>query len=450
MVGLGETYFSAFVLALNGGEIASGLITALPLLVGATMQLAAPWAVRRIGSHKRWVVFCSGMQSASLLLLPIAAWLGAPAVKLVYVTAVLYWGMGLAAGPAWNTWIEGIVPRRVRTRFFAYRVRISQACILLGFIVGGVTLQYGKDHGHTLLAFSAIFLVAAVCRAISTSFLGVQSVPRHVVKEQHVSMRTLFGGERSSASTRLLFYLFAVQASAFIAGPYFVPFMFSHLEVTYWQYAMLIGTSFIGKVLTLPLWGRVAHYAGTQRLLWIGGLSIIPVSGAWMVSQNLWYLAALQFVAGVTWAAYELAFFLMFFETIPREQRTSVLTIYNFGYSLSQVLGACVGAIFLNRFGKTYDAYLWLFVVSSFARCVTVVLLARIPVIRMPKDIGHPAIRTMAVSSGDEGTLDQLILTSLPEAPADEIARPTPATPEVLKEQPVEGEINLDSRAESS
>src|SRR5256885_12819042 len=39
------------------------------------------------------------------------------------------------------------------------------------------------------------------------------------------------------------------------------------------SYMVLVGIGYLGKVIALPLWGRVAHYAGARRLLWIGGTS---------------------------------------------------------------------------------------------------------------------------------------------------------------------------------
>ena len=55
MVGIGEMYLPAFVLALSASDIASGLITSVPLVIGALVQLAAPRIIRRLGSYRRWV-----------------------------------------------------------------------------------------------------------------------------------------------------------------------------------------------------------------------------------------------------------------------------------------------------------------------------------------------------------------------------------------------------------
>jgi len=58
MVGIGETYFPAFVLALGLGQLASGLVSSLPILLGAILQLVSPLCVKKLGSSRRWVLTC--------------------------------------------------------------------------------------------------------------------------------------------------------------------------------------------------------------------------------------------------------------------------------------------------------------------------------------------------------------------------------------------------------
>jgi MFS family permease len=402
MVGLGETYFSAYVLALDGGEIAAGLMLAIPLMAGAVLQLITPWLVQRWISHQPWVVGTAALQGLSVLAMPLASLAGDRRVTAAFVAASFYWAAGLAAGPAWNTWIEGIVPRRVRTRFFAFRVRVSQACILLGFVAGGFLLQYGKEHQRTLSTFTLVFLLAAGCRLLSAWFLSrhLEAFRRRRAPVPTPGATIRHGGNHSS--NRLLAYLFAVQVAAFIAGPYFVPFMLSKLEFTYRDYALLIGLTYVGKVVALPAWGRLAHFTGPHRLLWIGGLSIVPISGCWMVSQNMYYLGVLQLAGGITWAAYELAVLLMFFESIPRSERTTTLTIYNFGNSLAQVAGALIGAVWLRHFGKTFDAYLWLFVASTVARAAAATLLIQVPKPKIIDEVLESSLRRLDEHQADE------------------------------------------------
>ena len=55
MVGLGETNFPLFALALGKGDAVAGLVATVPQLVGAVLQLCAPWGIARVGSPRRWI-----------------------------------------------------------------------------------------------------------------------------------------------------------------------------------------------------------------------------------------------------------------------------------------------------------------------------------------------------------------------------------------------------------
>jgi hypothetical protein len=78
----------------------------------------------------------------------------------------------------------------------------------------------------------------------------------------------------------------------------------------------------------------------------------------------------------VVWAAYELGFLLMFFESLPKERRIRMLTIYNFGNTAAICVGAMIGAWILRSDGATTTGYLTLFGLSSAGRAVALIILA--------------------------------------------------------------------------
>jgi MFS family permease len=362
------------------GEIASGLVASIPLLMGAILQMISPLAVLWLGSNRRWVITCVALQSASFVPLVIAAVLGKMPIAGVFAAVSLYWAGGLGAGPAWNTWMETVVPFRVRAPFFAMRTRMGQAGTLLGFLAGGAALQYGKHSGHVLEAFAAIFTVAGVCRCFSARFLSRQSETVATEGEQkHVGLGELVARIKAGSSERLLLYFLAVQVAVQISGPYFSPFMLGQLRISYLDYVGLLATSFVAKIVMLPACGRFATQFGVRRLLWIGGIGIMPVSGMWLYANTYVQLVALQFVAGAVWAAYELAMFLLFFETCRREERTSILTMFNLANAVALVIGALIGGGVLKLLGQSRETYLVLFGLSSFARAATLVFLKLAP-----------------------------------------------------------------------
>ena len=72
MVGLGETFLPAFVLAVGLGEITAGLVASVPLLAGGLMQMISPMAIRRLASYKRWVLICAFVQAVSFVPMIVA------------------------------------------------------------------------------------------------------------------------------------------------------------------------------------------------------------------------------------------------------------------------------------------------------------------------------------------------------------------------------------------
>ncbi|HEX2518298.1 MAG TPA: hypothetical protein VHK04_02020, partial [Castellaniella sp.] len=219
MVGMGETYLPAFALALGMGEVVSGLVASVPMMAGALLQLASPAAVRKLGSHRRWVVVCATCQALSFVPLVIAALVGRLPGFWVFAIATLYWGAGLATGPAWNTWMEGLIPRALRPRFFAYRTRLTQIGLVTGLLAGGAALQFGKAQGEPLLAFALLFAIACASRCASVFFLSRQSEPAPCPQRlQGIDFGQVLKRFRRGSGNGILFYLLAVQAAAWLSG----------------------------------------------------------------------------------------------------------------------------------------------------------------------------------------------------------------------------------------
>ncbi len=378
MVGTGESYIPAFALAAGLGEITAGLVATLPMLVGAAFQLVTPAAVRRLGSQRRWVVLCASAQAVSFAPLVIAALSGRLSRSVLFLSAALYWGFGMATGSAWNTWMTQIVPRRVRSRFFAVRARWSQVAVLAGLIAGGASLQVWQDAQRPLLLFAALFGIALLARAVSARFLASQSAPEGVPEDSlRISPGAFWATFRNPAHGRLLLYLIGITMVVNISAPYFTPFMLGPLKLSYGEYALLTGIAFVARIAAMPALGSLAHRAGSQRLLWIASLGIVPLPAMWLITQHFAWLLVVQVAAGIAWGAFELATLLVFFDHIPDHQRTSVLSMFNLVGALAVVIGAGAGSLLFRSFGPELSGYAVLFGVSSCLRIAGLLWLRR-------------------------------------------------------------------------
>ncbi len=180
----------------------------------------------------------------------------------------------------------------------------------------------------------------------------------------------------------LLIYLVIVQGFVQISGPFFTPYMLKQLEMSYIVYTLLVATAFTAKIVSLAAWGQVAKKRGATWLLTLSAVAIVPLSSLWTVSESIAWLIFIQSINGCIWAAYELGFFLLFFETLPQAKRVKMLTYYNFANTASWCLGATVGALILHAFGASQQGYFVLFYLSSVGRGIALVyLLSHRPVV---------------------------------------------------------------------
>jgi MFS family permease len=219
-----------------------------------------------------------------------------------------------------------------------------------------------------------------VSRLVSAGYLKRQRELQPPADEKRpLGIRSLLGALGPSATGRMLVYFLMVQMTVQIAGPYFTPYMLHQLELSYAGYMVLSCVAYIARIVFLPACGRFANRYGADKLLWIGGVAIVPISALWWISDSFAWLCVAQVASGAAWAAYELATLLLFIEAIPIHRRVGVLTVFNLANSTAILAGSLLGGAILTALGADHDAYLAIFLISSCARAAALVLLARLP-----------------------------------------------------------------------
>ncbi|TWT93999.1 MFS transporter [Stieleria varia] len=395
MVGMGETYFPAFALAVGMSEASAGLVASLPIISGGLMQLLSLHLMKYFRSEQSWVVLCAGIQAAAFIPLILVAASGGVTMPILLAIASLYWASGLASGPAWNTWMDSIVPTAVRPKYFSRRSRLQQASTFTALIGSGLLLHFAQTGDWVLQGFAILFVLAGIFRIISTVCLARHRTDPRLARRATGRGQTNHSGSVTRTGRRLLVYLIVVQACVQISGPFFAPYMLKSLELSYFQYVFLMSVGFMSRIIAMSRWTAIASGYGASTLLWIGAIGLIPLSSLWILSSNMIWLAMVQACSGVAWAAYELGFFLLFFETLPAGKRTKMLTYYNFGNTVAMFAGASLGAFLLGWLGSNQQAYYWLFGVSSLGRLFAIGLLFRTKL--RPAPVHQFAIRVLGI-----------------------------------------------------
>jgi hypothetical protein len=386
MMGCGEMYLGAFVLALGLGPLVAGLTASVPLLIGAVLQLAAPLAVRRVGGRRQWVILCVIVQAVSFL--PLAWWSfrGRAEAWQILAAASVYWSAGMAASPAWTSWMAALVPVRVRTVYFAGRNRLGQVAVLASFVAGGLLLRAEAARDAALQGFAVLFLTAAVARLFSAvcfwpsrdpggGWQGGVAPPAQPIRERiRAGIREVTSGPGGPVVAFLCCFTFGVQ----FAGPYFTPYMLEALGFSYGQFLVVFAAGFLIKAVVLPSVGRLGARIGSRQLLAMASLAIVPVALLWLPSSEVWWLVIVQLVAGTCWAAYELSVALLLFEVAGDRDHSGVVSVYTLGLAVATVAGATAGGLVIRSLGEGREAYAAVFAGSCLLRAMALPLLGRL------------------------------------------------------------------------
>jgi hypothetical protein len=369
MVGAGETYFAAMVLALGKSALIGGLIATIPMLVGAAVQLASPAGLRRVGSPRRWIQGCAIVQAIAFIPLIAAAWIEAIPTWLAFVAISLYWCGALGANAAWTTWVARLFPESLRAGYFSRRNRICQGAQLTAMLGAGTLLSLGERGGWPLGAFMAIMLFAALSRLSSVWFLARQGdVSLRPEDIARVEYRALPARLSRRGDLRILLCLIALQFAANVGGPFITPWLLNHLHFDKASYLVIISSLFASKCLALTMLGGVIRWIGARRVLLMATAGTAAGILLLSLSSNLAWLAGVQVFSGVMWAAWELSAFLVLLESVRHRERTSMMALYNFTTYLAIAAGSFVGAGVLTAMGTTSAAYFTVFVLSGALR----------------------------------------------------------------------------------
>jgi MFS family permease len=392
MVGLAETFFPLFILALFADVVASGLVLTFPLFLAAVLQLAAPWLVARAGSYRSVVTVTAWLQAAICVPLAIIAFTGFGPLWLVFVLITIYHAGAAIGGPPWLSMMSVLVPTHLRARFLARRNRMLQAGSIAGVVIGACVLEFMPKalaaasitlpqhwlDKPTLPAFGLLFSLAAIARAVSAIYLGRHKEPFGASHAMHaMSPREMVDRVRTGKGRSLIAFLCAFQFAAMIGSPYFHAYVREQGQATFLEWAGLIVIWMLGRALTVTWAGEIARNHGHKRLLLIGAVLMVPIPALWALSTDLVWIAVAQLLAGMALACWELAVWLSTLEVFDERERTSMLAKFGLLNWLSGTLGSWAGGGVLGNFGNDRAAFAWVFVASTVARAALAVAIAR-------------------------------------------------------------------------
>lgn len=379
MVGCGETYIAAFVLFAGYGSLHSGLISILPVSIGAVLQiLFLKFFSSKFSFKKQVVLFCV-VQSISLAIISSLALLANTHIVLIYAVVTIYWASGLIGSVGWNAWMSDYLPPRLRISFYSKRSRFSQFFVFIGILFGGLFLQLYKPISENPYPFVILFLVASLLRLASSYHISQQTEtpprPQEDTWTTDSRLRQVF---MNKDIIRVIIYIFLLQMSVNIAAPYFNPYMLKNMGLNYFEYVFITSFTFLTRVFCMNLFAQFSRFYGSFKSIVLGTIILALPPVLWTFSHNLIYICVLQIISGIGWGLQDLGLSLFLIEKVKSASRSQVFTMVSALSGLGMIVGSLVGGFYLEHFQFTDQAFVMVFAASTLLRFAVILSLLKI------------------------------------------------------------------------
>lgn len=379
-IGMTESYFAAFMLAVGISEVIAGIGTVIPQFIGVLFQL---FSIRsfftKFSLKKRLLLFLS-FQALAMIPLIFAGPLKWNSPVFIITVLGFYWASLLSLNPPWNRLMGHTVPEDFRLKFFSIRSLFAQFSVFLGLVGSGSALYFAKEQGKELAVFVGIFTTGFFLKCLSFYEIRQNHLDYELQQgaEPRLRLRDFLRRFQGTDQGKLITFLFLFFITIHFSAPYFNPYMLGKLNFNYLEFMGICSLSYFGRVFMFRILQKRARSRHIQKMLLFSTLGISSTPILWAISQNYWWIAVIEFISGCYWAGFELSTILLYYQKIEDRERTSIMTYITLLNTTGMVLGSLLGALTMKILPTAHDPYLGLFALSSILRIALVIFAPQI------------------------------------------------------------------------
>jgi MFS family permease len=259
--------------------------------------------------------------------------------------AAAYFACAQFTAPAWNSLIVDWLDQHERGAYFARRAQVIAGLSFFALCGAGWVLSLWQHSTAAWWGFVLIFALAGSARILSALALSpVQDLHPTAHQEAQQGFRGFFRLSATKDFRRFLLFSGLMHASVLIAGPFFVLYMLQDLQLSYIGYGGWLAAGLLGQLLTLQAWGQFGDRFGNKAILSITGFTVPILPMLYLVSTNLGFLLAVNFLGGVIWAGLALGLQNYVFDSVRPEERAKAIALYSTVNAIGWSVGALLGS----------------------------------------------------------------------------------------------------------
>jgi MFS family permease len=359
MFGSSENYIVPFALLFGASVLQVSLLQGLGQVGVGLSQLFGSFVVHHTGRRKGLCLLGNTLHAFSWLFVFFITLI----TRLVWF-AILFFGLGLTftnlGGPGWISWMNDLVPREVRGRFWGIRNRILGLAQFAAIFAAGLSLFWAQQVRAELAAYGILFSFGFMARFSGVFLLKRQYEPRtHIpVEKSRMKFRKFIPRLVTTNFGRFVFFVILMTFSINLMAPLIPVYLLRELGFNYLQFTVLIMTSTIFTFIFMTYWGPLSDKYGNYRILTVTALVMPLLPFAWIFIRNFYLLIPLQIFSGFIWAGFNLSVLNYIFDAVRRENVSKISGYYTFLNTMCAFLGSLCGG-FLAALLAEWKAVFW-------------------------------------------------------------------------------------------
>lgn len=365
---LASPFVSLYALLLGASHTQIGLVTAVPALIGTSLQLPAAWMAEQLARRKLLAVIGGAGARGLWFLVAIIPFLSvgpSGAVALLILLLSIRSAFGALLTPTWTSLIAEVTPKGMRGAYFANRSTLVTAAAIIATLMSGAILKlFSVPLGYQLV-FGLAAMSGFIASASFSRFPDMDSeirestrLPKDVRTHGGVTERQQSKFTARMQARRLVnvfrerqqFTTYAAISVVWSLGvnlpaPLFSVHFVEGLGGTAGFWGVVTGATFVTTFLGQRYWGPLTDRFGGRNVMVTAGIFAAIIPGLWLLSFRPEHGIWINLVSGFGWAGYNLASFNLLLDMTPDNRRSMYVAAYNGIIGISQFSGPLIGGI---------------------------------------------------------------------------------------------------------
>jgi MFS family permease len=371
VMGITQDYFAPFILFLGATATQVGLLTALPNLFSAMIQVKAAELVNIFRSRKYAVQVTMILQALILLTLVFFAFFGLANIWIMSFLIIIFVCVGALLAGVYSSMLVDFVDNPHKGELLGKRNRLVGLLMILSSLSAGLFLFYGK-YFNQLYVFATLFLFAGIFRLFALRIFSRMTEKSIVVDAQNnFTLGQFFSRLRESNFAKFVLFVSAMQFAANLASPFFAVHMLKDLGFNYITYTIVTISATATIYFMMQRWGKHADIVGNLRVIRFVAPFIGVVPLLWILDRSVWYLIFAQVFSGFVWSGFTLCTVNFIYDAVSEGKRVRCISYFNFCSGIAVCLGVLTGGFILNYLPPIFGyKFLTLCLISGVLRII--------------------------------------------------------------------------------